>query len=110
MFLRKTRNITLTILGSIAAAACGDDIKHCVDENGVVQDEENCEGPDDAGVMHQSRSGFHWYYGGYSSPQPRGTKVGGGSFTPSPGHAYSPPSIGRGGFGQTGHGFNGGGS
>lgn len=125
------------MLAAIAATACdenqsqapapnpNEDLKHCVDENGVVQDEEKCKdapeahpmGPDGGPIASHPSSGggghFFWYYGGTGgrtvSP---GTRVGGGSYTPSPGKAYSPPSIGRGGFGSTGagHGSTGGGS
>lgn len=122
MKLRKTKTITLTMLAAIAAAACEEtkatteDIKHCVDENGVVQDESNCatvpEHDADGGPIdpqHPHGGGhFFWYYGGFSSPQSPGTRVtsgtGGGSYTPSVGKSYSPPSISRGGFGATGAG------
>jgi hypothetical protein len=120
--LRRTKNISLIILTSIAAAACDEtpppntDIKHCVDENGVVQDESNCQAiPEDAGTHdpqhpHSSSPHFFWYYGGGGGVVSPGTRVTGGSFSPSPGKAYSPPStITRGGFGATGAGHAGGG-
>lgn len=127
MFLRKTRSITLTLLAAIAAAACDENqtatqenIKHCVDENGVVQDESNCanvpeshDGGTPVDPQHPHNGGhFFWYYGGVSSPRSPGTRIttgSGGSYTPSPGVKYSPPSISKGGFGSTGHGFSGGG-
>jgi hypothetical protein len=121
--LRRTRGIHITMLAALAAAACDEssaDLKHCVDENGVVQDESNCA---DAGTATPGTTGgghFFWYYGGSSTPVTRGTRITGGSYTPSTGRSYSPPSsyhgggstptIGRGGFGGTGEGFGGGGS
>ena len=128
--LRRTKNISLVMLAAIAATACDeskteapnptDDLKHCVDENGVVQDEEKCKDAplnpptgSDGGPAHHSGGGgghFFWYYGGtHTAP---GGRVGGGSYAPTPGKSYSPPSIGRGGFGATGagHASPGGGS
>lgn len=117
--IRKTKAITLTLLTAIAVAACDEDIKHCVDENGVVQDEKNCaasptDGGDlpDGGAINSSNPVpvhfYRWYYGsgggGVYSP---GTRISGGSYTPAPGKAYSPPSISRGGFGGTGESFGG---
>ena len=114
--LKRSRNVTLTILSAIALAACDEqasDIKHCVDENGVVQDESNCNpNTEDGGTNPVYHPGFRWYYGGFSSPQVRGTRIttgSGGSYTPAPHVNYSPPSIGRGGFGATGEGFGTGG-
>ncbi len=109
--LKRSRNVTLTILTAIALAACDEqasEIKHCVDENGVVQEESNCNPTaPDGGVNSTYHPGFRWYYGGYSSPQSPGTRVGGGSYEPAPNVHYSPPSISRGGFGATGEGFGG---
>ena len=106
---KKSKTVTLTILTAIALAACDEnssDIKHCVDDAGVVQDESNCNptGPD-GGVNPTYHPGFRWYYGGSRGWVP-GTRVGGGgSYTPTPHVNYDPPSIGRGGFGGTGEGF-----
>jgi len=128
--LRRTKQISLVMVAAIAAAACdenktpspNDELKHCVDENGVVQDEEKCKdapvqpptGSDGGPAQHSGGGGGHffWYYGGSSTPVTRGTRVTGGSYAPSVGKSYSPPSIGRGGFGSTGagHGSTGGGS
>lgn len=118
--MRRSATITLTILTGIALAACDEpqeEIKHCVDENGVVQDEAVCAdagaegptGPIDPQHPHVGSTHFFWYYGGgYRAPLTPGTRVTGGSYTPSPGRVYSPPStITRGGFGSTGHGFGG---
>lgn len=117
------------MLAALAAAACDEqqtELKHCVDENGVVQDESNCTNQDggtpvSGNPTHPGSTGgghFFWYYGGSSTPVTRGTRITGGSYTPSPGRSYSPPSvhgggsgpsIGRGGFGGTGAGHAGGG-
>lgn len=129
--LRRTKSITLTILTAIAASACDEtpkppppdpEVKHCVDENGVVQDEEKCNtspeshpmGPDGGPISSHPSSGggghFFWYYGGSGGVVSPGGRVSGGSYSPSPGKAYSPPStITRGGFGSTGAGHAGGG-
>jgi len=109
---RKSKTVSLTILAVIATAACDESsVKHCVDEQGAVQDENNCTTTtDDAGVVHTPHPGFRWYYGGYSTPQSPGTKVTGGSYDPSPGITYSPPSISRGGFGGTGEAHGGAGA
>jgi len=105
------------MLTAVAAAACEqsktEEIKHCVDENGVVQDESNCNnvptqhpdgGPVDPAHPHGGGGHFFWYYGGSSSPVSPGGRVTGGSYSPSPGRSYSPPSVTRGGFGSTGAG------
>ena len=123
MKLRRTKEITLVILAAIAAAACEEskqaeeDLKHCVDENGVVQDESKChDAPvqpptgSDGGPAHHSGGGgghgFFWYYGGTRAPVSPGGKVTGGSYAPSPGKSYAPPSISKGGFGGTGKSFS----
>lgn len=114
--MRRTQLVTLTLLTAIAATACDEDLKHCVDENDVVQEETNCNVPDGGTPVNTGTPGtpgvpihiYHWYYGGYSSPQSNGTRLSGGTYTPSAGKSYSPPSISRGGFGGTGEGFGGG--
>jgi hypothetical protein len=123
MKLRRTKEITLTILVAIAAAACeeskqpvDEELKHCVDADGVVQDESKChDAPvqpptgSDGGPAHHSGGGgghFFWYYGGTRAPVAPGGRVSGGSHTPTPGKAYSPPSISKGGFGSTGKGYS----
>lgn len=142
--MRKTKLITLGILAA-TAIACDDptdadqantapatDIRHCVNEDGVVVDEDLCHPlddndagipttTDDAGVPIVVHSGngmmgrmlfYRWYYGGYSSPMPRGTRIinngaGFGSFRPDVSHSYITPSnFGRGGFGSVGRGFS----
>lgn len=127
--MKRSRVVTLTILLAIIASACEEkqnDLKHCVDENGVVVEEKHCENASDAappyGPPQSSDGGTHstgtrsgggghfWYFGGHSAPVAPGGKVSGGSYTPSTGKSYSPPSVGvsRGGFGSTGAGHGGG--
>lgn len=107
--LKRSRNVSLTILTAIALSACDEnssEIKHCVDDAGVVQDESNCNPTlPDGGTNPHYQPGFRWYYGGTRSVWVPGTRVGGGSYTPTPNVNYSPPSIGKGGFGATGEGF-----
>lgn len=137
--LRRSKNVSLVLLAAIAAAACDEnkaqeEIKHCVDENGVVQEDSKCHdapvqpptGSDGGQPAPHSGGGgghFFWYYGGTRTPVAPGGRVGGGSYAPSPGRTYSSPSsgggsrggstsspsIGRGGFGGTGAGHAGGG-
>lgn len=111
--MKKTKFITLILL-PVLAIACSKDphYQHCVDQNDIVVDDSICKV--DAGI---STTGSHWYFG------PRwfgiGSRVSGGSYIPMSGRSYnfsspsggfkSSPSISRGGFGSTGHGFSSGG-
>lgn len=119
--------IPLTILLGVASGACDEEetnLKHCVDENNTVVDEDKCADAgaetvviDDAGnrVVHHGSSGFLWYYGGSRSPLSPGSRVSGGGYTPSKGSSYSSPrggsisspGISKGGFGGTGGGSGG---
>jgi hypothetical protein len=48
---------------------------------------------------------YHWYYGGTRTVWTPGTRVSGGSYTPTVGKTYVGPStISRGGFGGIGRG------
>jgi hypothetical protein len=129
--MKKSKLITLSILAA-TAIACDDqndvasDVKHCVDNDGVVVDENQCDPASDAGlestlddsgapvmILHgNSHIFYHYYYGGYTSPLTRGTRIiitNGGGWHPTVGHIYSTPStFSRGGFGSTGHSFGGG--
>lgn len=104
--MKRSKKIDLTILTLLAASfgtACANDpeMKHCVDQNGVVVDESQCA---NQAVGHGGAiMPFRWYYGGgLFTP---GARVSGGSFTPSAGHVYSAPStVSRGGFGSIGRG------
>lgn len=134
--MRKTKLITLGILAA-TAIACDDppgDVKHCVNEDGVVVDESLCQPIDEGGaglttddagvpiVVHPGSGGmmgrflfYRWYYGGFSRPMPMGTRIitggnGYGTFRPDVSHSYSSPSnFGKGGFGGVGRGFSAGG-
>jgi len=129
--MKKSKVITLGIL-ALTAISCNEnsdntEVKHCVDNDGVVMDESVCNVSDDAGATSSfdengnpiiiPRFGaphvyYHWYYGGgYYHPLTPGTRiiVSPGGFRPSIGHVYSSPStFSRGGFGTTGHSFSGG--
>jgi hypothetical protein len=120
--MKKSRLITLGILAA-TAMACDDDntseeVQHCVDADGVVVDEALCN-PDAGAAINQDPNVpqhpviiYRWYYGGSRVYTP-GSRIiinSGGGWAPSPGHSYSAPStIGKGGFGATGHGAAGGG-
>ncbi len=89
------------------------DMQRCVDENNKVADDSFCrqtgqqqmqQRPDGHGGFIFVPLVYHYYYGGYGGFTP-GTVVGGGSYTPTPGCAYSTTS--RGGFGSS---FSSGGS
>jgi hypothetical protein len=118
--MKQSKNINLIFINVVAAsllAGCStpQDNKQCVDENGVVIDESNCN-PDSVGYSPH----YRWYYGGGLFN--RGMRVNGGSYYPNNGRSYVTPSqraisggesvsggskvsspISRGGFGTTGH-------
>jgi hypothetical protein len=143
--MKKSKLVSLGLLTavSLAVIACDDEqqppqneeVKHCLNSDGLVVDESNCvvddkdaglvQATDDAGnVIYVPQTYYHggggggpvifyrWYYGGSSRVVTPGTRLiingnGYGRFTPSPGHSYSTPStFGRGGFGATGRGFS----
>ena len=118
--MKKSKIITLGIL-ALTAIACDDNIseeaQHYVNADGIVVDEALCN-PDAGATINQDPNVLHpaiiyrWYYGGSRVYTP-GTRIiinSGGGWAPSPGHSYSTPStIGKGGFGATGHGATGGG-
>lgn len=106
--MKRSKTVDLTILALLAASfgtACAKDpeLKHCVDQNGVVVDDSQC--TNQATYGHGGNIiPFRWYYGGTGIFSP-GSRISGGSFTPSAGHVYSSPStVSRGGFGSIGHG------
>jgi hypothetical protein len=132
--MKKTQSITLTILAATALAGCGRgvreaEVKRCVDENNVMQDDRDC---------NQQRSGpgtrpYRYVYGGNGgywpgsivtnakdSPTPslpsvnaselaaKGVTSGGARVGVSSSGFTTAPSA-RGGFGATGEGHGGGG-
>lgn len=114
--MKRSKKIDLTIITLLAAsfsAACNnnDDVKHCVDQNGVVVPESQC--LNQGGGLGGHVMPFRWYYGGGRLFSP-GSRISGGSYTPAASHSYSLPStVSRGGFGTIGHSsssFSGGGS
>jgi hypothetical protein len=108
--MRKTADITLTLLAAAAMLSLGCDdrpkgqIQRCVDPSGRVADDVNC---DQRGPTSYTNAGiypyYRWYYGG-SGFFPGGMATG-GSFEPASGvasfRAGSPEgaAIIRGGFG-----------
>ena len=108
--MKQSKNINLIFINVVAAsllAGCTTppENKQCVDENGVVIDQSNC----NPGSPHYNPH-FRWYYGGGLFN--RGSRVSGGTYTPTPGRTYASPSFGsgehaspisRGGFGSSGH-------
>lgn len=95
----------------IAMQGCEDNtFQHCVDENGVVIADSNCEV--DAGTPSLRSGGtthyYRWWYGGHT---PQGDQVSGGSYTaPSPGSGsvHRASGVTRAVFGTRGgggHGF-----
>jgi hypothetical protein len=99
---RRSVNVRLGLVAFVASTmtACGpSEPQRCVDANGVIVPDSNCE---TSTTTHYY--GHHWYYGG------RGLSIGetasGGSFTPRSGVSYH-SSTSRGGFGHWGsvHGF-----
>lgn len=121
--MKQSTTLNLVFINVLAASilACTPEPenKQCVDTNGNVVNESNCAA---------NNSNFRWYYGGGLFNH--GSHVSGGRFIPLPGHYYSSPSqrsssgsslwggsshgtstpsVSRGGFGSSGHGFSGGG-
>jgi hypothetical protein len=84
--MRKSREVQLTILAAIALSmtACRDQRRDCVDAQGRLQPDWNCEA---------GSSGAHYVYGGSSGGHIGDSVVGG--------------SVTRGGFGGIGGGHGG---
>ncbi|MCU1320449.1 MAG: hypothetical protein JWM43_98 [Acidobacteriaceae bacterium] len=88
------------------------EMQRCVDENNVVVDDKLCANlPNQQGVQQRpdGHGGFlpflipfHYYYGGWGG-YGLGSRVGGGTFAPSPGRSYATRSgvTTRGGFGRS---------
>lgn len=123
--MKRSKEVRLTLLTTLAllAGACdethsGDEpeVKHCVDQNDVVVDDDKCNAPPpqqpavplDGGTQPATPTTpvhvYRWYYGGGTVITP-GNKAAGGGFSPSVGKSYVTP---RGGFGSTGMGGVGG--
>ena len=114
--MRRTRDLNIGLLASIAAATlavsgCGPAAspRRCVDDKSAVVADEYCEDKDRRGpVATGGYYPFRWYYGGGSSYMPPGTVVSGGSFEPPAGAiSFSHPTSGgtvHGVFGGSAHG------
>src|SRR5579859_6618945 len=91
--MRKSKDVPLTLLASVAllAAGCRDipETRNCVDAQGRIVPEANCR-PQPTGA-----GAYHYVYGG-SSGGHIGDAVVGGSTTPGEG------GVSRGGFGHAG--------
>jgi hypothetical protein len=100
--MRRSGSIQTTLVAAMAAAlqACNTGpatVRHCVDENGNVVDDDNCA---------PGTTRHRYWYGGYT---PIGHHVYGGSYTAPHGGSVPHATVSRGGFGATGAGhFSGG--
>jgi hypothetical protein len=111
--MKRSKSVELYLMtaisGSLLACSPNQNTQQCVDQNGVVVDQSEC----DRGSPH-FKPMYRWYYGGGLFN--RGTRVSGGGYSPIVGHDYSPGSsfhsspsvVSRGGFGSTGLGTGGG--
>lgn len=122
--MRRSAKVTAPLLASVALAmttGCRKpEMQRCVDENNTVVDDSFCANLPADNQQYQNLNGsgtviyhpmYHFYYGGWGG-YGLGTRVGGGSYTPSEGHSYATRSgiTTRGGFGRSmsaGHGGRG---
>ena len=101
--VRRTANITLTILAVAAAIGCSDtreaEVKRCVDQNNKMADETSCE---DRRYHGAGYYGYRYIYGGNGGYRP-GDTVYGGSPNPTPGMESVPASrLAASGFSEGG--------
>ena len=115
--MRRALQVRIAFMGAFALIAmqgCADSTyQHCVDENGLVVNDSNCEA--DAGTPRPLSSGpvahYRWWYGGQTA---LGRHVAGGSYVAPPhgsGSVARASAVSRGIFGRPGgmaHGFGGG--
>lgn len=92
---------TLVAAAAIASGCSRPDEKRCVDINGMVVRDEECQRENDQSFGTAGPAPrYRWYYGGVGA---MGAAVSGGSYAPSPGRSYVPSSrVSRGGFGSSG--------
>jgi hypothetical protein len=98
--MKRSTTVTLTLVTSVALAACGDTRpRSCVASDESLVPEANCE------QQEQGRggAGYHYYYGGSAVRQDGRLVMRGGSMGEMAG------SVSRGAFGRIGGGFHGGG-
>lgn len=106
--MRRSRSISLVIIPVVVAslAACDDhDYRQCVDADGGVVDDKECEKTNPPhGTKPSSAHPHVWYFSG--TPVSPGGRIttGHGSYSPSPGRSFVSPST-RGGFGHAGGHF-----
>src|SRR5262245_19692051 len=112
--MRRSKSIEITLLAAVAAAVQSCEpgkrtvVRHCVDEQGRVVDDDYCgPGTGAAGAAGDaSAPRYHYWYGGYT---PLGSHVSGGSYRPPASGNFSPrATVSRGGFGATGAAHGGG--
>jgi hypothetical protein len=119
--MRRSAKVTAPLLASVAlviTTGCRKpEMQRCVDENNTVVDDSFCANLPTDNQQYQNLNGsgtvpyhpiYRYYYGGWGG-YGVGTRVGGGSDTPSEGHSYATRSgiTTRGGFGRSmssGHG------
>jgi len=115
--MKRSSQVAAPLLAAAAMAMLAGckqpEMQRCVDENNKVVNDSFChqtgqqQRPDGHGGFIFVPMQYHYYYGGYGGYAP-GSVVGGGSYTPAPGHSYS--TTARGGFGSSfsgGHGSGG---
>jgi len=115
--MKRSTQVAAPLLAAAAMAMLAGckqpEMQRCVDENNKVVDDSFChqtgqqQRPDGHGGFIFVPMPYHYYYGGYGG-YGLGSVVGGGSYTPAPGHSYS--TTARGGFGSSfsgGHGSGG---
>lgn len=108
--MKSSRSIKLILMTSISSSllACipKQDNQQCVDKDGIIVDESQC----NKASPHYNPM-YRWYYGGGLFNH--GSRATGGSFTANPSRSYvihgdshfnSGSKVSRGGFGSIGHG------
>jgi len=103
--MKRTRQVKLTLLASLAAflTGCGPDprsIRRCVDTSNHVVDDWYC--TDDYQRQHSTPGVYRFYYGGPSAYVPVGSVVSGGSYAAPPGVTSFTSPTSRGVIGGAG--------
>ena len=102
--MRSKRIVLTTALfaASTLAAGCSRnkaEQMRCVDNDGWVVGDEDCEREERRGRMAGFIPMYRWYYGGTPGAA-LGSRISGGSFEPKPGTEYRSFTTTRGGFGS----------
>jgi len=121
--MKRSRTVVLSLLSATALSlsGCRKELKTCVDQDNVLQDDDKCRDLDQRYPFGGSH--FHWIYGGTSrdnSYDPGRSVILGGHSTPDAGTGTETPSeaiahgdaisnghVSSHGFGSTGHGGEG---